>query len=97
MVRDFRNMDLRLCTRHGRSRIKDHPHLFLPQCPVRFVIAGEIHFQCNQHPEDLFLVHLHSATDSIAVRWSILSRSSDQIFSSQQESRTLWTTNSLAT
>ena len=72
-------------------------NLGLPHLPISLMVTIEEVLEGDEHSEDLFLVHLHAAADSVAAGRGVQSRRLDQIFPPQQQTCALRSTQTLAT
>ena len=60
------------------------------------MVPLHIEIHRDQQAQHLFLVHLHPATDRVGIRRTIQARGGDQIFSAQQQTAALRSTDALA-
>src|SRR5690625_3083479 len=84
------DMNLTLDCRNSLSTCGNGTTTVLPLPPLTIVIFFKIGVESDVHAEHLLLVDLHPPTDGIAVRAVVKFGSFNQIFTTIQQSGTLW-------
>ena len=89
MVGHFGHEDLGLDAGNRGGAGPDRFGARVEVAPLGGVILGEIELQRGEHADHLFLVHLHAASDRVAVGRRVQARGGNQVFAADEQAGAL--------